>query len=273
MPQIPIWVINLPQSKGRWEKISTRLDALGLSYERREATYGKNMSFKDKTRLCPSLKLDLKNRPPVDGELGCYASHLLCIKEIVQKKIERVCIIEDDTLLHDDFPMWVQSETPFPKNCEALKLSGPKELGNRVGIKLGEYSSRTLVFSRKPTTSTGCYILNYSGAVKVLNRLSVMYSPIDHALFEYWNSTLKTLDVLPYPAPFPIECDTYIEQKKYSINQQRKYSVFVSMHRLGKIKRSITKDLNRHLYPLLWFGKVALKPGIPLQELVEEDNR
>lgn len=96
MSQIPIYVINLDEDRDRLEAITRQLDDQGLAFTRFPAFRGANIP----ERWQPQFE----GSPIGDGEIGCYASHLQCMADMLDTDESARVILEDDAVLADNFP-------------------------------------------------------------------------------------------------------------------------------------------------------------------------
>lgn len=95
-----IFVINLERRPDRLESIATRLNMLGLEFERVQAFDGMNNSVKHLVSWPKAILFNYLQRPSL-GVIGCYQSHRLVFQKIVKDKIPQALVLEDDAELHD----------------------------------------------------------------------------------------------------------------------------------------------------------------------------
>jgi glycosyl transferase family 25 len=82
---VPIFVINLNGFTDRLERISRRLNGLGLSFERIPAVNGRTLSREDKQKISPERSW----LPLSDCEIACYMSHLKALRMVVDRELPR----------------------------------------------------------------------------------------------------------------------------------------------------------------------------------------
>ncbi len=95
MSQIPIYVINLDEDRDRLDSITRQLDDQGLAFTRFPAFRGVNIPERWKPQF--------EGSPIGDGEIGCYASHLQCMADMLDTDESARVILEDDAVLADNF--------------------------------------------------------------------------------------------------------------------------------------------------------------------------
>ena len=100
-----IFYINLDKDVARRESMKRQLTELGLSYQRIEAVYGRDLS-EEQLRAIYSEKKALRRHSMklVPAHIGCSASQLLAYREIVRRDLPYALILEDDVILPIDLP-------------------------------------------------------------------------------------------------------------------------------------------------------------------------
>ena len=191
--QIPDWVINLKKRPDRLEKITARLDQLGIKWENIEAIDGKN---------CKKDKLDISAK---NGEIGflsdntraCTASHYKAWKLLVSSKDSYGIILEDDVELSDEFRDLLCSKSWIPKGADLIKLEKflPTKIskiliGKSLTQALGETRHVHKMYSRH--TGAAAYLLSVNGANRLLKCKTKYTVPVDHLLFNETVSKLCT---------------------------------------------------------------------------------
>lgn len=108
-----VFVINLLRSKERLAKVSARLRELGVEWERIEAV---DDSCLDESARREGLSRFgwwcCQLRPLGHGHLGCYLSHHVFQRMVIDQNLGKACVLEDDVVLGDRFPevlAWVEA--------------------------------------------------------------------------------------------------------------------------------------------------------------------
>jgi glycosyl transferase, family 25 len=194
--QIPIFLINLDRSAARLQRMAERLEKLGLTFERVPAIDGSILTDSEKEALNPPRIWQTKKS---SADIGCYASHLMAIRLIVNRQLPRAIILEDDAMFDDDFDAWARSDCPLPEGTDILKLEGFGAL-NTIRIPIAHYKNRPITFAYKSTGGAAAYLVTLTGAKKALEKLNIVRGQIDDDLFAYWKNGLKIYEVFPFPA-------------------------------------------------------------------------
>jgi len=92
----PTCVINLDRSTDRLARISERLNASGISFERLAAIDGQQAIVKGCEEYCNADAISKIGRPLSPGEVGCFLSHLKAIKWFLHTEAPLGMILEDD---------------------------------------------------------------------------------------------------------------------------------------------------------------------------------
>jgi len=141
-----------------------------------------------------SLKMRLVEL--TSGEIGCYLSHLRAIKKAFKQGYERICILEDDVLIEDDFATILSEVKNLSSEVELVRLMGLKTHKRKIVDRLGE--SHNLTRPIKGLCGTQGYVLNRSGMQKVIYRGSSVAEPIDKFYDHFWDIDLKTYNIEPH---------------------------------------------------------------------------
>ncbi len=192
---VPIFVINLNGFTDRLERISRRLNGLGLSFERIPAIDGRALSREEnRTISSGQSRLALS-----DSETAHYLSHLKALRLVADRELPRAIILEDDAVFDDDFALWASSECPLPADVEILKFEG-SGARDTIKIPISTYANRTIQFSYKPADGAAAYLITMEGARKALKELDVTKAQLAHDLFAYWRFGVRVYEVAPFPA-------------------------------------------------------------------------
>ncbi len=183
-----IFVISLKTSLRRRKRMESQLNKLGLSFEILEAVQGsaltenETLSWYDETFY--------KNRPSyhTSGMVGCTLSHYFVYKRIVEQKIDKALILEDDMVLNKNLPSLLTEISKKIRNDEVILLFYqsyfPINLcrSSAQSVK-GEFSLYQ-VNDLKGLRSTAAYIITYEAANRMMNGyLPISFFPDDWKKF------------------------------------------------------------------------------------------
>ena len=156
---LPIRYINLDRDELRRARMDAELSKLGLDFERFPAVLWTKLSTAEQASLY-SEPLNAKqfHQPLVNGEKGCYASHLLLWKWLLDSGHEGMIILEDDVCLAPDFALVASAIASLPSGWEMIKLIGRTGLGKAEKVKHRELlclGYEVLTYRRIPSLTAG----------------------------------------------------------------------------------------------------------------------
>ncbi|CAD5113527.1 DgyrCDS2689 [Dimorphilus gyrociliatus] len=225
-----IYIINLKRRPDRMKRMKACMDILNINYTRIEAFDGRELSESRLKELGVQMLDGYKDpygeRPLTLGEIGCFLSHYVIWKDIVEKGYERVLIFEDDVRFKNGF-----KQNLFRAIKAADSLSQPWDL-IYLGRKRLQNANEYTVSDDIPnlvwvdyTYWTISYALSESGARKLIgqNPLSKMiavdeYLPImyDKHPNEEWKSHFEPRDLVALSAePLLLEPTHYTGEMGY----------------------------------------------------------
>ncbi len=185
---IPCLVINRQQDTVRWERASTQLRKCGIAHERFEAVEGADLSTAELALAYPGQVAPwVFYRPMSRGEIGCYLSHLGCVRRIIDEGWERALILEDDFELEPGFVKFVASLLHLPKECDLLKLwTNIPPAAPLFRLPSGHQVGR---LPRVPPLTIGA-LITARGATRLLSSALPIRRPIDLQLKHWWEQSL-----------------------------------------------------------------------------------
>jgi glycosyl transferase, family 25 len=199
---LPIRFINLDRDAERRQRMEAELLRHGLQGERFAGVLWTALSVTEQgTLYSESLNARQFHKPLVNGEKGCYASHLALWRWLLDSRHQAVVVLEDDVRLCADFGRVCDAIAALPaKRWDMVKLIGragigkPEKLRRRemlcVGFELQHYR-------RVPSLTAG-YVINREGAAKLLASRQPFGRPIDVDLRHWWESGgLQVLGIEP----------------------------------------------------------------------------
>jgi glycosyl transferase family 25 len=197
MSRVPIFLINLDRSPDRLSFMQQQAERLSLAFERIRGVDGVR-GLPD--WLVPQfLTTDgtVASRMS-NGEVGCYASHLVVFQEIVRRGLEAAIVLEDDVTLADNFlDASCKAIGAAPAGWDCIHLSTRFKNPCHTLRRLGS-PHRLVRYSRLPAGSAA-YAISRSGAEKLLS-LGVRRRPFDMEFRYAWLANLDIVGVWPAPA-------------------------------------------------------------------------
>lgn len=161
--------------------------ALGLEFERVPAVEGRNVP--------KWLKGEFSHASPMsDGQVGCYASHLVIASMVVGRGLSHAIVLEDDATLTPDFAeIASRAVENAPANWDYIHLSSNFK---KSIIKVADLGDHALVRYVENPSNTAAYILSNLGARKWLAPVPrVRPNDLDNRFA--WQQGLKIYGVYP----------------------------------------------------------------------------
>ncbi len=235
---LPVRYINLARDAERRGRMDAEITRLQLPGERFEGVLWTALPPAEQDALY-SAALNAKqfHKPLVNGEKGCYASHIALWRWLLHSPHSAVVVLEDDVRLKDDFAVVCQAIEQWPADWDMVKLIGRAELGKPEKLRSQQAlcpGYGLVQYNRLPSLTAG-YVLSRRGAQKLLATRVPFGRPIDVDLRHWWESQhLKVLGV--NPAAIELD-DTSLES---SIGAKVAEASWVDKWRKFRLKLSYT---------------------------------
>lgn len=191
-----IFVINLDASAERLAHAARQLQEQGLDFERIPAVDGRALPAERLAQLCPARPRRYF-MPLTPGEVGCYLSHLRALSVMLERRLERCVILEDDCVLAPGFARCLRDVQALgPRLPDVVKLYGARSQGEIIA-RLAD--GRALVRSSSPPSQTTAALWTDRGARKLLAASDRLFRPVDVQLKHWWEMDLDVAWVAPPP--------------------------------------------------------------------------
>lgn len=167
--KIDIIIINLLNHVDKKKKMIENLNNLNITnYKFFDAIDGNNLHDCDiPFKVIPNWECYFKKRKITVGEIGCALSHYSIWKYIVNNKINKILILEDDVDFSENFNDIYNKIQDT--NIDLFYL-GRNALNKHKHLKLGtETEINDLFVEAKTSYNTQSYIITYDCAKKLLN--------------------------------------------------------------------------------------------------------
>lgn len=187
----PILYINLARDEARRAHMEAEFARLRLPAQRLDAVLWTALPPGEQDALySEALNAVQFHLPLVNGEKGCYASHIAAWRWLLDSPHEAVIVLEDDISLRDDFGPVCQALLQSGPDWDMVKLIGREELGKAEKL-LGRTplgAQHQLLHYRRVPSLTAAYLLRRAGARKLLATRLPFGRPIDVDLRHWWES-------------------------------------------------------------------------------------
>lgn len=200
-----IFVINLPSSAERREKVSQALNKIGVEFEFFAAVDGRKGLPEELVHLPDdNHRIYFRSRPLSPGEKGCYGSHYKLWQKCVELD-EPILILEDDCLPTEHFKD-VLSNLPglHSRGYEYLRVE-EQEQGFK---KIDSASDLDIVLWEDNRAGTRGYSLSPSGAKRLLKHSDRWICAVDNYIGESYRTGLLCAGIQPYAVENGDESET-----------------------------------------------------------------
>ncbi len=197
LPDIPVWLINLPRAKARREKMETQLAAIGLPYTLFPGVDGRAEEARLLANTDRAAFERNMGREILIGGLGCYHSHLGVWEAFLATKASVALVMEDDVVFHDDFMPAISLALTVADHWDLLKLN---RIRAKMPISQGRIGPYRLNAYLGPNTGTGAYLINRATAAKLLPAMRRVTRATDHEINRFFVHDFRLRGLEPFPS-------------------------------------------------------------------------
>lgn len=154
--------------------MTTQLERFKLQYEIVEAVDGHKLSRNEVSQLCDESVIQRDPNWFSPGMIGCTLSHRGLLERMIDEKIEKAIIMEDDIIIPSSFPDIIKNVTNLVQDNElfllywySLHAKQPFSTINRIEVQPGVYISEAL--NPHILASTACYALTLETAKNIVS--------------------------------------------------------------------------------------------------------
>lgn len=190
------YVINLDSAHNRWKYIEQHYSCCDLTVVRVSGVDGRSLGNpiegfdEDGYRRWHGQTKSL-------GQIGCYFSHLECLRLFLGTDQEYAIIAEDDARPVPEILDIARAALQYCTCWDILRLCGTNRLHAVAYAALTTQYSIGVCYAK--LCGTGAYLVSRHAATVLLSHLTPMWLPIDHALDKEWAYGLRASVVMPLP--------------------------------------------------------------------------
>lgn len=194
--QIPVVFINLDSDVVRRARMEAEFEKVGVQGRRLEAVRWTQLAEHEQARYySPDLNARQYHSKLVNGEMGCYASHLKAWQMLLDSEHEHMAVLEDDVCLTGSFEPAIKALLELDKPWDMVKLIGRQN--EKVRSRRALIAGHDVVeYARVPSYTAG-YLVSRAGAQKLLASRQPFGRPVDVDLRFWWENQLRILGVSP----------------------------------------------------------------------------
>lgn len=190
-------VINLDKSHQRMSRVSTRLNELGMLFERIPAVYGAHLSAGQLEQpYSQALNAKQYRRSLSNAEIGCYMSHLKAWQTIVDRGLPCALVIEDDLIIDAELKGFIQQLSQSTADWDIVKFYCRKSNPN-ITSRTAIGRNHDLCRFKKIPIGNLAQLITLDGAKKLLATRQSFGRPVDDDIQHWWEADLNVLGVFP----------------------------------------------------------------------------
>lgn len=196
-PRLATYVINLPRSVVRRERMEAQLRGMSLEYRLFPGVDGKA----EWDRLAPTLDAAAYRRnlgrAALPGEVGVYHAHLDVWRDFLAGDADVALVMEDDVVFHPEFMAAVQAALAARDRWDLLKLNRIRAKQPIRQERIGDWVLNAYL---GPATGTGAYLITRELAARLLPVMLPITRPIDHELDRIHVHDFRHFGLEPWPS-------------------------------------------------------------------------
>lgn len=195
--RLAVFLINMTGAEDRLAAMRHKLNQAGLPFRRIEGVDGRRLSFPIPEFSERSYRL-LHGRRTSPAEIGCYLSHIACVRAFIEGDADLALILEDDVSFEPDFVDTLDRAAGHPASWNLLRLTTVNR-GRKYPVRdLGNGRSLAIALTREK--GAGAYVIDRRAAHWLTEELLPMRLAFDIAFDLEYLDGLRACFVDPLPA-------------------------------------------------------------------------
>lgn len=194
---LPIVFINLDRDTERRRHLEAQLNQLSLTGTRLRAVWWNDLAESKQSELY-SAELNRKQyyAPLVNGEKGCYASHIVAWQQLLDSTAPAMVVLEDDVQLLASFAAALSAIAALAQPWDMVKLMGRAEK-EKIHTRQALMAGHDLIQYARVPSFTAAYVISRAGAQKMLQSRVPFGRPIDIDLRFWWENDMQIRGIYP----------------------------------------------------------------------------
>lgn len=191
-----IFVINMPNSKKRYQHINSQLQKLNIDFERIDGCDISLLSD-DELNKYYSLKKNYRTFPKllIKGEIGCYIAHVKCWEKIFENNLDFGIILEDDILIDEKLPLAIKFLEDNYNKWEFIRLQ--QETKSRRCYNKEIFKDFSIYEFVRTSGCTWGYALNHHTTKKLLDNILPFGMTVDSNMHVYFQFDINVKTLIP----------------------------------------------------------------------------
>lgn len=234
------YVINMDGATDRMAHMAAELARVGIPFMRQPGVVGMQLPYPNENFSTWSYKY-LHGRAWAPRELGCYLSHIECLRNFLRTDAQYALILEDDVRITGDLKAVIAQAMDFSADWNMLRLSTVNH-GKWWPVRPLEGYSLAVCLTREK--GAGAYLVDRKAAARMVKWLMPMRLAWDIAFDLEWLLGFKTLGIHPMPVEQNAGFDTQIQQdlQGIKIKGKAKYLTVVPFRLFLEVSRLVYRS-------------------------------
>jgi len=253
---LKVILINLARATERLSKMDKQFAALGVAYERLEATDGLNITGSDRALVDNEKRKWFTEYPLSDNEIGCWLSHRRAMLALIDSGEDMAAVVEDDAELSTDFANVLKAVVERKLHFDFIFLHRKFKKNEKFYPCVQLLPDLQLGVVGYSHMGAIAYVVSRGGAKKFLHYTPRFIHAVDKAIHRYWANGLS---IYALNRPVVITNDggySYIEETRLQEhNKPARFRYHDSnmlfwrlMRRLVRTSESVRKYLYFYFY-------------------------
>lgn len=234
----PVLFINLDRDIERRQRMEMQLQQLHAT--RLCAIWWNDVTLAEQQNFYnPSLNAYQYYKPLVNGEKGCYLSHIRAWQRLLASDAPFMVVLEDDVVIQGSFSTALEAIQDLNMSWDMIKLMGRAQ--EKIQQKFPLSNGLSLIQYRRVPSYTAGYAISRAGAQKLLASRIPFGRPIDIDLRFWWENDMRIYGI--YPPVIALD-DT---SQTSSINGRQQGTSLQTRWKKLKMKLQLAVGNARHL--------------------------
>lgn len=246
-PAFVTYVINMDSATERMAHMDSELARVQIPYIRQPGVVGMELPYPNENFSEWSYKY-LHGRRWAPRELGCYLSHIQCLRNFLQTDAPYALILEDDVKLDDNLKDILERAIEHAADWNMLRLSS---VNNGKWWPVRKIGTHSLALCLTREKGAGGYLVDRKAAACMVKKLLPMRLAWDIAFDLEWLLGFKTLGVYPLPIQQKNGFATQIQQDLLNIKIRTK------MIYLTVLPFRTILELSRLIFRLIFICRIS----------------
>ena len=195
--KVVTYLINLDGSDDRLKNASDLLSSQGVPFTRFPAFDGRGKALDDFDNYNNEKALQIMGRSLLNAEIGCYLSHIGCVKKFLESDADYLVVLEDDMKLEPEFRTVLNNILKYLDQNRQIDWNviniGSKK--KKICKTIADFDGYELLHAYYFPIRTIGLVWSRKGAQNFMDQNIDIFMPIDNYLQKWLSENGKGLSV------------------------------------------------------------------------------